>query len=676
MYQVSIKEQGEGTRWQLDLTWLALTVGALAMLVVAYLGWSIDREPAGTPQMVEIAAYIQEGAQAFIKRQYRTITIVIALMIVPLTILFKDVRVPIAFVFGASLSLLAAYIGLRVAVKANVRTTNAARTSSAKAFALAFKGGTVMGLSVAGLSLIGVSLLFWLYQDPNLIVGFGFGASLTALFAQLGGGIFTKAADIGADLVGKVEKHIPEDDPRNPAVIADQVGDNVGDCAGRGSDLFESMSDDYITSMILGSALLSSLGMNGLMFPLMLGATGIFATMIGVFVVRMCKNIRPIMAFNIGLLISAIFCALGTFVSSMVLLNDITVFYAAISGLVASLAVGLIVQYYMGLNGRPIRKLAESSERGAAINIITGLSYAFQSPFLPFLFVLMAILFSYLITNGSLYGIVACNLGTDLAIGIIMSSDAFGPITDNAAGIAEMSGIKIENERALEELDAMGNTTKAYTKAFAAASCTVSTVVIFATYGEMTKLYSVGLGLLSPVIIIGLLLGAAIPFLFSSMSIGATAKTAYQIVDEVRRQFRENPAILEGKAKPDYARCVDIATKNALIQMIAPALLAVASPIVVGLLLGKYALGAMLLGGLGTSAILSPLFTFGGGMWDNAKKYIEGKAGMKGTPTHDAAVIGDTVGDPLKDVAGPSLNIFMKLTNMTALLIAPILLLL
>jgi len=666
----------------MDLTWFALAVGVLAMLVVVYLAWSINKEDAGTPQMNEIAGYIEEGAKTFIKRQYRTIAIFATLMLIPLTIFFKDVRVIFAFIFGTFLSLLAAYIGLRVAVKANVRTASAARTSSTRAFTLAFRGGAVMGLSVVGLSLIGVSALFWLYQDQNLLVGFGFGASLAALFAQLGGGIFTKAADIGADLVGKIEQRIPEDDPRNPAVIADQVGDNVGDCAGRGSDLFESISDDYITAMILGIMLLSSLGLeinariNVLMFPLMLGASGILATMVGVFIVRGFRKITSIMSFNVGLFITAAFCVIGAYVSSMILLNDVTVFYATVSGLVASLAVGLVVQYYTGMNGRSVRKVAESSERGSAINIITGLSYAFQSPFMPILFVLSAFLFSYFVTNGSLYGVVAANLGTDLAIGIIMSGDTFGPISDNAAGIAQMSGTKTHNGGALEELDATGNTTKAYAKAFATASGTVSSVVIFATYGQKVELYSISLGLMSPVIIAGLLLGALLPFLFSSLAIGATGKTAYKMVDEVRRQFEENPKIIEGKTKPDYARCVDIGTKNALKQAIAPGLLAIVAPVAVGLLLGKYALGAMLLGGLSTSCILSPFFTFGGGIWDNAKKYIERQFWMRGTPTHTAAVIGDTVGDPLKDVVGPSLNIYMKLTNMTALLIAPILLLL
>lgn len=676
----------------MDLTWLALTVGAVGMLVVAYLARSILKMPVGTRQMEKIGGYIQEGADAFIRRMYSTIAVFAVIATVPLYIAFQDFRVILAFGLGAFLSLLAAYIGMSIAVRANMRTANMARVSIAQAFTLAFRGGGVMGLSVVSLSLIGVSTLYWFYQDPLLIVGFGFGASLAALFAQLGGGIFTKGADIGADLVGKVEWRIPEDDPRNPAVIADQVGDNVGDCAGRGSDLFESISDDYITAMILILSiplLTSTFGINGLMFPLMLGASGIVATIVGVFVVRGWRKIRPIMSFNLGLLTAAMVSVLGAFVTSMVLLNDVTIFFAVVGGLVASLAVGIAVQYYIGINSRPVRKIAESSERGPAINIITGLSYAFQSPIMPFLSILAAILFSYFITSYSpieairsnpILGIVAANLGTDLAIGIIMSSDTFGPICDNAAGISQMSGVRPENGgngSALEELDAMGNTTKAYTKAFATASGTVSTIVIFLTYGKSVGLERLTQGFLNPVIIVGLLLGAALPFFFSSLSIGATGKTAYLMVDEVRKQFKENPAIIEGKAKPDYARCVDIGTKNALKQMIAPGLLAVASPIAVGFLFGadgKYALGALLLGGLATSALLSPFFTFGGGIWDNAKKYIERKFWMKGTPTHAAAVIGDTVGDPLKDVAGPSLNIFMKLTNMTALLIVPLLL--
>jgi K(+)-stimulated pyrophosphate-energized sodium pump len=657
----------------MDLILLALSVGLASMLVVAYLIWSILREPKGTPEMVGVADAIEEGAKAFIKRQYRTIAIVSALITIPIGYYYRDPRVVVAFAAGVGLSMLAAYVGMRVAVKANVRTANAARTSSARAFMIAFRGGGVMGLLVTGLSLVGVSSLLIIFGDPNMIIGFGFGASLAALFAQLGGGIFTKAADIGADLVGKIEQRIPEDDARNPAVIADQVGDNVGDCAGRGSDLFESLSDDYITAMLLGSMVLSPLGVAAQVYPLMLGAVGILATIVGVFITRQWGRLKPLMSFNVTLFSTAALCVAGAYVASVYVLGDVRVFYAVVSGLVASLGVGLVVQYYIGINGRIIKEVAEASQYGSALNIITGLSYALQSPFLPYVFVLITIFFSYWIMDGSLYGIVAANLGTDLAIGIIMSSDAFGPICDNAAGIAEMSGSKT-NMEALDELDAMGNTTKAFTKAFATASGTFSTLVIFTTYSQLVGLSSVSLGFASPIIIIGLLIGGAFPFLFSSMAIGATAKSAYKIVEEVRRQFKERPGILKWEEKPDYARCVDIATKDSLIQMVAPGMLALVAPIVVGIILGKYALGAMLLGGLTTSALLSPFFTFGGGIWDNAKKYIERDFWMKGTPTHAAAVTGDTVGDPLKDVAGPSLNIYMKLTNMTALLIVPFLL--
>jgi K(+)-stimulated pyrophosphate-energized sodium pump len=659
----------------MDLILLTSAAGLLALVVVSYLIWSILQEPVGTPEMKAVADAIEIGAKAFLKRQYRTIAIVAALVSIPLGYFYRDPRVVVSFIIGTAMSLVAAYIGMRVAVKTNVRTTNAARVSAAKAFVIAFRGGGVMGLLVTGLSLIGVSLLMYIYMDPTVIIGFGFGASLSALFAQLGGGIFTKAADIGADLVGKIENKIPEDDARNPAVIADQVGDNVGDCAGRGSDLFESISDDYITAMLLGSILLLPMGINAYVYPLMLGAAGILATIVGIFVTRQWGKLKPIMNFNIGLFVAAGVSVVGAYIATMYLLGDIRIFYAVVSGLAASLAVGLVVQYYIGINSGPIKKVAAASEYGAALNIITGLSYALQSPFLPYIFILIIILFSYWITGGSLYGLVAANIGTDLAIGMVMSSDAFGPISDNAQGIAEMSG-STTNMEALEELDAMGNTTKAFTKAFATASGTVSTLVIFATYSQLVGMDKVAIGLTDPIIIVGLLVGGVFPFLFSSMAIGATAESAFKIVEEVRRQFREHPGIMEGTEKPDYATCVDIATVEALRQMVAPGLLAIAAPIIVGLLLGKFALGAMLLGGLTTSALLSPFFTFGGGIWDNAKKHIEREFWMKGTPAHAAAVTGDTVGDPLKDVAGPSLNIFMKLTNMTALLIVPILLLL
>jgi len=468
----------------MDLILLTSSVGILALFVVSYLAWSILKEPVGTPEMKAVADAIELGAKAFLKRQYRTIAIVASIVVIPLGFFYRDPRVVISFIIGTAMSLVAAYIGMRIAVKTNVRTTNAATQSGAKAFTIAFRGGGVMGLLVTGLSLLGVSLLMYIYMDPGVIIGFGFGASLSALFAQLGGGIFTKAADIGADLVGKIEKRIPEDDARNPAVIADQVGDNVGDCAGRGSDLFESISDDYITAMLLGSILLIPMGVNAYIYPMMLGAVGILATIVGIFLTRQWGNLKPIMCFNVGLFVAAGISVVGAYAVTMYLLGDIRIFYAVVSGLAASLAVGLVVQYYIGINSGPIKKVAAASEYGSALNIITGLSYALQSPFLPYIFILVIILFSYWITGGSLYGLVAANIGTDLAIGMVMSSDAFGPISDNAQGIAEMSG-STTNMAALEELDAMGNTTKAFTKAFATASGTVSTLVIFATYSQL-----------------------------------------------------------------------------------------------------------------------------------------------------------------------------------------------
>ncbi len=658
----------------MDLVWIALAAGASAMAIVGYLTWAIYQVDPGTPEMREVARYIRNGAKTFLKRQYRTILLFVALVSLPIAIIFHSVEVVISFYAGAALSLAAAYIGMNIAVRANVRTTKASLESAAKAFTLAFRGGAVMGLCVVGLSLLGMSTLYLAYghNDPNLLIGFGFGASLAALFAQLGGGVFTKSADIGADLVGKIEENIPEDDIRNPAVIADQVGDNVGDCAGRGSDLFESISDDFVTALLVGwSLFIGSTRANALMFPFALGTVGVLATMLGVFVVRGWRHVRPITSFNIGLFVAAAVAIIGAYITSVFLLNDLRIFFCAVSGIVASTATGLVVQYYIGTSGKPVMQMEEASKRGVAMNLITGLSYGFQSPFVPFLSMIGVVAFSYLITGGSIFGVVAANLGTDLTIGIIMAGDAFGPISDNAQGIEQMAKITTKTNGTLDILDATGNTTKAYAKAFATASGTVSTVVLFATYSHVVGLFSAPLGL---AFVFGVLIGAAVPFLFSSFAIQATARGAFEMVNEVRRQFKANPNILKGKDKPDYDKCIDISTKNALKKMLLPTFVTLASPLLVGIILGPYALGGLLLGGTCTAALLASLFTFGGALWDNTKKSIEAKAfWLKGTPIHTATVVGDTVGDPLKDVAGPSLNIFMKLTNMTALLIAPLL---
>jgi len=660
---------------------IAPITGAVGMLIVAYLAWSIRKKEAGTPRMREIAKYIQEGANAFLKRQYKTIIYFIIALAVPIYY-FLGWQTTLAFIYGAVMSLIAAYIGMNVAVLANVRTANAARKSPAKALTLAFRGGAVMGLSVVSLSLIGISTLYYAYGgDPELIVGFGFGASLAALFAQLGGGIYTKAADIGADLVGKIEAGIPEDDPRNPAVIADQVGDNVGDCAGRGADLFESFSDNIICAMILSILFIGS-GKYAVLFPLLTQAIGVIATIIGVFLVRGWKSVSPITSFNIGLFTTGIICAAGFYVASTQLLNSLNIFYSALAGLIASLVVGAVAQYYTGTGQKPVRKIAESSQRGAAINIIVGLAYGLQSTFFPVITIAAVISFSYFITGGGIqgfYGVAAATLGILSTTGIIMSSDTFGPITDNADGIAEMSGIKDEVGESLEALDAMGNTTKALTKAYAMACAGLSAVVIFVTYLKISGLLSIGSSVLpvinvaDPKVLVSLFIGGVLPFLFSALAIGATGKTAFLMVDEVRRQFREIKGLLEGKAKPDYARCVDISTKNALKEMFFPTLLAILFPIGIGLLFGRESLGALLLGQTLSVISLAPFFINVGGAWDNAKKFVEaGHFGGKGTETHAAAVVGDTVGDPLKDVAGPSLHIFTKLINMTALVFAPV----
>ena len=664
----------------LYISLIAPITGVAGMLVVAYLAWSIRRKEAGTPKMQEIAEYIREGAKAFIKRLYKTIICFILALSAPIYY-FLGWQTTLAFIYGAAMSLIAAYIGMNVAVSANVRTANAARKSPAEALSIAFRGGAVMGLSVVSLSLLGISTLYYAYGDPELIVGFGFGASLAALFAQLGGGIYTKAADIGADLVGKIEAGIPEDDPRNPAVIADQVGDNVGDCAGRGADLFESFSDNIICAMVL-STLFVGLGKHAVLFPLLTQAVGVIATIIGVFLVRGWRRLSPLASLNLGYFTTGIICAVGFYVASTQLLHNLKIFYSALSGLVASLAVGLVAQYYTGVGWRPVRKIAESSRRGAAINIIMGLAYGLQSTFFPVVIIAAVILFSYFIAGGGVqgfYGVVAATLGILSTTGIIMSSDTFGPIVDNADGIAEMSGIKDEVGESLEALDAVGNTTKALTKAYAMACAGLSAVVIFITYLKISGLLNIGsdtlptINVVDPRILINLFIGGVLPFLFSALAIGATGKTAFLMVDEVRRQFREIEGLLEGKAKPDYARCVDISTKNALKEMFFPTLLAILSPVVIGLLFGRESLGALLLGQTLSAIALAPFFINVGGAWDNAKKFIEtGHFGGKGTETHAAAVVGDTVGDPLKDVAGPSLHIFTKLINMTALLFAPV----
>lgn len=644
-----------------------LATGLWASAVVAYLALLVRRQRIRSPQMAEIAAHIATGASAYLKRQFRTIawTTAVLAAVVPLFLGWKGAA---TFVLGVCTSLLTAWLGMSSSVRANVRVADRAQDSIAGAFHIAFLSGSIMGLAITAFSLLILSLLYSLFGDAKPLVGFGFGASLAALFAQIGGGIYTKSADIGADLVGKVEQGIPEDDPRNPAVIADLVGDNVGDCAGRGADLFQSFSSDIITGLIIGTALIPQYGPRVMFFPMVLQSLGIISSMAAILVTtRPWKNLAPTTLFNLGILTNTMVNFGGAYLVAR-WVGEPSISFAICAGVLVMLLASFTTHYYAGKNGRPGRRIAEASRRGASLNIITGLFYGLQSPLPSILGLMVAIPLVYLLSNRSPLSLVAINIGTDLMIAYIMAADAFGPITDNAAGIAEMSGASEKVVYGLAGLDAVGNTMKAITKAYAMASGTLTTFILFATFSQVTGVQAVNIS--EPFILAFLFIGVCLPFLVSSLVIGSTAHGAQLMVDEVRRQFREIEGLLAGRAKPDYVRAVDIATHNALKKMVLPGLVGIGPPVAVGLLLGAEPLGAMLLGALAASALLGPFFNNVGTAWDNAKKLIEEQGSqVRKTPVHEAAVVGDTVGDSLKDVAGPSLLIFMKLIGMTTLLI-------
>jgi K(+)-stimulated pyrophosphate-energized sodium pump len=631
-----------------DVTLFPFIVGLVAILVAAVIVRWLLKKDSGNARMKEVSGYIVVGTRAYLSRQLKTIFLAMPWLAALLSYFFGW-QTSLTFICGALLSLLAGFIGMNIAVRANVRVTNAARKSSAATFRLSFLGGSVTGLLVTGISLLGLYVLRLIFSGPDdiqVLVGFGFGASLAALFAQIGGGIFTKSADIGADLVGKLEEGIPEDDPRNPAVVADLVGDNVGDCAGRGSDLFQTFSDDIITGMILGVFFVSTYGPNAIIFPFVLEAIGVVASMIGISIVRERKRISYSTVLYIGLLTTAIIGAVGLFVLSTFMMNDIRLFFAGGFGIIAMLSATFVALYYTGLTGRPVRQTAECSKGGPAINIITGLSFGLQSPILPIVAVVASIVLAYAVSGGSPYALIVANVSTDIIIAFIMAADTFGPIADNADGIAEMSGISGEVGQTLESLDAVGNTMKAATVT--------------------------GIDVTNPYALAALFVGVALPFPLASLTISATAKGAFKMVDEVRRQFKEIIGLREGKSVPDYAKCIDISTKFALKQMVLPGLLVIAVPVLVGFLFGPVALGMLLVGATASSAMLGFFFNNTGALLDNAKKLHEtGLCGMKGSESHKASVVGDTVGDPLKDVAGPSVLIFMKLLGMTALLLLP-----
>jgi len=670
--------------------------GLLGLVGIALLYVWLRQQDAGTERMQELARYIQEGANAFLRREFITIVPFVAVLAVVLFIAMPEGKWQIAlgFVTGAAFSMLAIYIGMNAAVRANVRTTQAARTSIGRALTVAFRGGSVMGLSIVTLNMLGVLLLMWVFgvnrsnpEGVSLLVGFGFGASLSALFAQLGGGIYTKAADIGADLVGKLEEGIPEDDPRNAAVIADQVGDNVGDCAGRGADLFESGADNVITTMIVAASpvFIAKYGWAGVVFPLIARAIGILATIVGILLVEGRDDRSPIGTVNIGFLGTAATCLVLFYAAARWLMGDVGLFWAQVLGMVGAIAVVVVVQYYTGAHGQPVRETARYAQSGAAVGILQGFAYGLESTVWAKYILGIIILIAYALGGGGLLGIyyiAAATMGIKEMKGIIMAGDTFGPIVDNAAGISEMAGLGEKTRAAGDALDAVGNVTKALAKGYAMSAATMgSMVILFAYLFEVARLRGIELtgiddfmvNLVNPPNVAGLFAGVAMPYLFSAQTLRAVNDGAHRMIEEVRRQCRTIAGLMDGECQPDYARCVDLATTNALRKMVVPTVVAMVIPIIVGFTLGPWALAAYLVGCKASSAALSKALFNAGGTLDNAKKLIEGgEFGGKGSKAHAAAIAGDTFGDPLKDTAGPSLHILVKLQNIMSITLLPV----
>ena len=665
------------------LLYLAPAAGILSLIFAGIFARTVLKQPSGTKEMQEIASAIQEGAMAYLNRQYKTVAIVAIILAAAIFVLLDDgAKIAAGFIAGAIASAAAGYIGMNVSVRANVRTANAAKGGVEKALTLAFRGGAVTGLAVVGLALLGTSGFYILFggvpENVDLIVGFAFGASLISLFARVGGGIYTKAADVGADLVGKVEAGIPEDDPRNAAVIADNVGDNVGDCAGMGADLFETYVVTALAAMLLGALVIDEYP-NAVTYPLMLGAAAIVASVIAIFFVRLGKDGKIMRALYKGVSAAALLSIVAFYViTDMLMDGDIRFFYATLVGIVIMVLIVIITEYYTAVTFRPVKTVARAAETGAGTNIISGLAVGLESTAMPVIVICAGILISFIVVGGitdaaiGVYGIAIAAVAMLSTTGIVVALDSYGPITDNAGGIAEMAALPPSTRDVTDQLDAVGNTTKAVTKGYAVGSAALGALALFADYRHQVDLVDAGaLGLDNPMVLVGLFIGGLLPFLFSAVTMNAVSKAAFEIVEEVRRQFREIPGIMEGTTKPEYGKAVDIVTKAAIKEMVIPGILAIGVPLIVGIVLGPVALGGLLIGIIVVGLLMALFMSNSGAAWDNAKKLIEdGAHGGKGSDAHKAAVVGDTVGDPFKDTSGPALNPLIKVVNIIAILFA------
>ncbi len=669
------------------LLYLAPLAGLLSLVFAGIFAKNVLKNDPGTPEMQKIADAIQEGAMAYLNRQYKTIAIVAAILAVIIFIALPNesglnTKTTIGFLAGAVSSALAGYIGMNVSVRANVRTANKAKEGVKEAMDVAFKGGAVTGMAVVGLALLGTSGFFILFggtpESVDMVIGFGFGASLISLFARVGGGIFTKAADVGADLVGKIEAGIPEDDPRNAGVIADNVGDNVGDCAGMGADLFETYVVTALAAMLLGGLVINQFP-NAILFPLMLGSAAIVASIIAVFFVKIGDDQNIMKALYKGVAAAAVISLVSFYFINDMLMGDIRFFYSTLIGTVIMVLMVVITEYYTSVSYRPVKSIAASSQTGAGTNIITGMSVGLESTFVPVLVIAFGILGAYYVGGGfvpgqeiiGLYSIAIAAAAMLSTTGIIVALDSYGPITDNAGGIAEMANLPEKTRKITDALDSVGNTTKAVTKGYAIGSAGLGAMALFADYTHKVGLMDKPelLSLSNPLVVVGLFIGGLLPFLFSAVTMKAVGKAAFEVVNEVRRQFREIPGIMEGTAKPEYGKCVDIVTRAAIREMALPGMMAIGVPLAVGMILGKEALAGMLIGIIVVGLLMALMMSNGGAAWDNAKKYIEdGAYGGKGSEAHKAAVVGDTVGDPFKDTSGPALNALIKVVNMIAIL--------